>query len=128
MNYDFDAHPVSYVTGDAPGLLIAVEPYLVEQPGEPDVIRWRDPLNSRAFQLAKVTTDQKAKLVFSDRLGRKITLVPMTLKIYMDKVAPKLGRAWVFRTQDQMVGWFTEGVLKDDYVWRDSEDDEDNEI
>lgn len=118
MSYAWDKHTLSYATGPSSAyVLFAIKPRRFpvtnesgKQTGE--VIAWWDYDHQRAFDLKSVQRDEFAVFEFTDTMGREMTLRPMDLRTYNDKVKPRIPDARTFKTDAALRKFFTEDIFR----------------
>lgn len=110
MRYAFAEHKMSLARGQ-PDVLLAVNPSVnLEVDPKGKTVTWWDPVYQRAFVVKRVVRDDPDRLVFVDSLDRKLTLTPLDLKTYRATVKPELPGGRDFRTEDEMLHFFTRTV------------------
>jgi hypothetical protein len=70
---------------------------------------WHDGDHQRAFEVAAVDQDEPARFEFTDKLGRRFALEPMTRAAYRREVAPRIPGALEFATDEDLRTFFRSG-------------------
>ncbi len=86
--FDFPNTPVCVASGPRDAyVLLAIRP---ERRGDEDIV-WDDGTHQRAFGVAEVLEDTRARFRFRDDRGRVLSLEPMTAALYGAKIQAETG-------------------------------------
>jgi len=112
MPYYWQRPTLSSATGPRETYVaIAIRPERLPGDGFPgeEVAVWHDGDHQRCFEIAAVDRDEPARFEFTDKLGRRFTLEPMTLAVYRREVAPRIPGALEFSTDEDLLTFFVPG-------------------
>jgi len=86
--FDWERHKVCFAEGPPETFVaLAVRPTKVEHVGGPgETVTWDDGSHERAFEIGRIVRDEPARFEFVDHVGRRLWLVPLTARLYTDRV------------------------------------------